>query len=237
MNQGTDLGSQKGRWVILAALVAVLGALLFLLPGVMAQESTTIEYTENSTDAVVTLSAGDPEGATPITWSLPAADPDGVLRPSGRCRRRRRRRLQDQPERRARIQESAQFREPDWRHWQRTSNTYSAVVQATDGDAGPPTAPEQPVGEGYPQLVQGDRQRLRRGGAGVDNVAPEYSGFHHVVTAPGWSADKQRRPDGWRRKWSSTRSRQLCNSNGHVPVVQDRQQVGDGDRHLRRDGG
>ena len=71
MNQGTNLGSQKGRWIILAALVAVLGALLFLLPGVQAQESTTIYFTENSTDAVVTLSASDPEDATPITWSLP----------------------------------------------------------------------------------------------------------------------------------------------------------------------
>ena len=37
MNQGTNLGSQKGRWIIIAALVAVLGALLFLLPGVMVQ--------------------------------------------------------------------------------------------------------------------------------------------------------------------------------------------------------
>ena len=82
MKQGTNLGSQKGRWIILAAVVAVLGALLFLLPGVQAQESTTIEYIENSTDAVVTLTAGDPEGATPITWSLVASS-------GGLCRHRR----------------------------------------------------------------------------------------------------------------------------------------------------
>ena len=70
MNQGTNLGSQKGRWIILAALVAVLGALLFLLPGVQAQDGTTINFTENSTDAVVTLEASDPDDATPITWSV-----------------------------------------------------------------------------------------------------------------------------------------------------------------------
>ena len=70
MSQGTNLGSQKGRWIILAALVAVLGALLFLLPGVQAQDGTTIEYTENSTDAVVTLTANDPEEVDTIVWSL-----------------------------------------------------------------------------------------------------------------------------------------------------------------------
>ena len=76
MNQGTNLGSQKGRWLILAALVAVLGALLFLLPGVQAQDGTTIEYTENSTDAVVTLTANDPEEVDTIVWSL-LTDTDG----------------------------------------------------------------------------------------------------------------------------------------------------------------
>ena len=70
MSQGTNLGSQKGRWIILAALVAVLGALLFLLPGVQAQDSTTIEYDENGTDPVVTLAANDPEEVDTIVWSL-----------------------------------------------------------------------------------------------------------------------------------------------------------------------
>ena len=70
MSQGTNLGSQKGRWIILAALVAVLGALLFLLPGVQAQDGTTIEYDENGTDPVVTLTANDPEDVDTIVWSL-----------------------------------------------------------------------------------------------------------------------------------------------------------------------
>ena len=73
MNQGTNLGSQKGRWIILAALVAVLGVLLFLLPGGLwsrrriALPSSTPRTAQMP---VVTLTAGDPEGATPITWSL-----------------------------------------------------------------------------------------------------------------------------------------------------------------------
>ena len=73
MNQGTNLGSQKGRWIILAALVAVLGALLFLLPGVMVQAQQTAEtyyHQENDDAPVVTLSANDPEGVTPIHWGF-----------------------------------------------------------------------------------------------------------------------------------------------------------------------
>ena len=67
---------------IAVALMAALAVSLSLwLSGVLlvqAQDSTTIDYTENSEDAVVTLSAGDPEDATPITWSLVMADPDGT---------------------------------------------------------------------------------------------------------------------------------------------------------------
>ena len=73
MNQGTNLGSQKGRWIILAALVAVLGSLLFLLPGftVQAQQAQqSFTYAENGTEPVATFTATDPEGVTPIVWSL-----------------------------------------------------------------------------------------------------------------------------------------------------------------------
>ena len=142
MNQGTILGGQIGRWIVLAALVAVLGALLFLLPGglVQAQDSTTIEYTENSTDVVLTLSAGDPEGATPITWSLPAGDPDGTGDEGG-------------PLTEADAQDNGDFKisqdgvlefssPPDYDDPMgggttgTLTNTYNVVVQATDGDAG-----------------------------------------------------------------------------------------------------
>ena len=73
MSQGTNLGSQKGRWIILAALVAVLGALLFLLPGGLAQAQQaqqSFTYAENATGPVATFAATDPEGVTPIVWSL-----------------------------------------------------------------------------------------------------------------------------------------------------------------------
>ena len=151
MNQGTNLSSQIGRWIILAALVAVLGALLFLLPGglLQAQDNTTIEYTENSTDVVLTLSAGDPEDATPITWSLPAgvdgdgnctaiatdlndaADPPSVEDAQDNCV--------------FKISQSGvlEFKSPP--NYESpaddgVNNSYSVVVQATDGDTG--AAPE-----------------------------------------------------------------------------------------------
>ena len=77
MNQGTILGSQIGRWTILAALAAVL-AVLLMASGVRAQQDSTISYTEGGTGPVATFEATDPEGM-PITWSLAMnANIDGV---------------------------------------------------------------------------------------------------------------------------------------------------------------
>ena len=82
MNQGTILGSQIGRWIVLAALVAVLGALLFLLPGGLVQAQQTAEtyyHQENDDNPVVTLSATDPEGVAPIYWDILESDIDADL--------------------------------------------------------------------------------------------------------------------------------------------------------------
>ena len=73
MNQGTNLGSQIGRWIILAAVVALLGALLLTIRPVVAQQTTgcqTVgtnadnrkavcyyEFVEHGTGEVATLSA------------------------------------------------------------------------------------------------------------------------------------------------------------------------------------
>ena len=83
MNQGTNLGSQIGRWIILAALVALLGALLLTIRPVVAQdaapvpdpiESRTIEVPENSVD-VYTFSADDPDVADrKLFWTLGGPD-------------------------------------------------------------------------------------------------------------------------------------------------------------------
>ena len=83
MNQGTNLGSQIGRWVILAAVVALLGALLLTMRPVGAQEappvpdpieSRTIEVPENSVD-VYTFSADDPDVADrKLFWTLGGSD-------------------------------------------------------------------------------------------------------------------------------------------------------------------
>ena len=58
----------------LAVLAALALGLLFLLPGglLQAQQNnmTMVNYAENGEDAVATFTATDPEGATPITWSL-----------------------------------------------------------------------------------------------------------------------------------------------------------------------
>ena len=81
MNQGTNLGSQMGRWIILAALVALLGALLLTIRPVGAQNlvAHTGEVKEHSTDEV-RLAALEPD-QTQISdrWELvtDAADPAG----------------------------------------------------------------------------------------------------------------------------------------------------------------
>ena len=89
MNQGTILGSQIGKWLILVALVAAFAALLTASVVRAQEDSTTVEYAENGTDPVVTLSATDPEGDT-INWMSTALsgadagdfeiDEDGMLK-------------------------------------------------------------------------------------------------------------------------------------------------------------
>ena len=150
MNQGINFGSQIGRWIVLAALVAVLGALLLAIQPVRAQDSTTINFTENSTDAVLTLTAGDPEEATPITWSLPTGvdeadncipitgDPDGT----GDL-------VADDAEDNCVFEIDPrsgvlEFKSPpdyDNPGDDGDDNVYNVVVQATDGDAGNNAAP------------------------------------------------------------------------------------------------
>ena len=81
MNQGTILGSQIGRWIILAAVVALLGALLLTMRPVGAQEApplipnaeTEFTYVENGDKPVTTYRATDPEG-NKIFWTLEGTD-------------------------------------------------------------------------------------------------------------------------------------------------------------------
>ena len=69
VNLRTILGSQMGKWITFAVVVAVFAALLTAGVVRAQEDSTTIKYAENGTAPVVTLTATDPEGAT-ITWSL-----------------------------------------------------------------------------------------------------------------------------------------------------------------------
>ena len=84
VNQRTILGSQMGKWITLAVLVAVFAALLTAGVVRAQEDSATIKYAENGTDPVVTLTATDPEMDT-VTWGLSGADAvdfaidDGVL--------------------------------------------------------------------------------------------------------------------------------------------------------------
>ena len=82
MKQGTILGSQIGRWIILAAVVALLGALLLTIRPVGAQQEappsipnaeTVFSYAEKGTGPVTTYRARDPEG-NKIFWTLSGAD-------------------------------------------------------------------------------------------------------------------------------------------------------------------
>ena len=75
---GASFLSNKRLTLPFLAFVAVLAAgLLFMLPGglLQAQEppqspQQSVEYAEDRTDPVLTLSASDPESVTPIVWSL-----------------------------------------------------------------------------------------------------------------------------------------------------------------------
>ena len=82
MNQGTILGSQIGRWIVLAAVVALLGALLLTIRPVGAQQDTAptlsnaetqFDYAEDETRAVTTFRANDPENK-PVFWTVGGAD-------------------------------------------------------------------------------------------------------------------------------------------------------------------
>ena len=82
MNQGTNLGSQVGRWIILAAVVALLGALLLTIRPVGAQDAPPTlatakrvhYYSENHTTLDVhPYSVTDPEGRK-IFWTLSGTD-------------------------------------------------------------------------------------------------------------------------------------------------------------------
>ena len=64
----------KVRRLPLLGLVAVLAALAFLLAsGPVWGQDRAIKYAENGEDAVATFTAEDPEGITPVTWSLATA--------------------------------------------------------------------------------------------------------------------------------------------------------------------
>ena len=76
MKQGTFLGSQIGRWIILAAMVALLGALLLTIRPVGAQSSAPIDvsYPENSTGRVGSpVYAQDPERRG-VNWKVEGTD-------------------------------------------------------------------------------------------------------------------------------------------------------------------
>ena len=92
MNQGTNLGSQIGRWIILAAVVALLGALLLTIRPVVAQTEgcqtvgTTAadkkavcyyEFEEHGTGRVATLSALERDFTQVVkVWELVTDDDD-----------------------------------------------------------------------------------------------------------------------------------------------------------------
>ena len=134
---------------IAVALMAALAVSLSLwLSGVLlvqAQDSTTIDYTENSEDAVVTLSAGDPEAATPITWSLPTGGGESerrfalpliptaqmVILPAPRPWTAASSRSARAACSNSRVRPTTMIRKTDG-----GNNVYNVVVQASDGDAG-----------------------------------------------------------------------------------------------------
>ena len=63
--------------LITALLAAIAVSLWLLLGGLVQAQATadTYQYAENGTDPVVTFTANDPEGVTPIVWSVLTDEP------------------------------------------------------------------------------------------------------------------------------------------------------------------
>ena len=111
-------------YIALALLAALAAGFMLLLPGgpLHAQEGA-IEYPENGTEPVATLTATDPEGES-IVWSLATSgdgdredfsiDEDGVLS----------------------FKSSPDFENPKGGGASGNSNTYVVTVQASDGGDG-----------------------------------------------------------------------------------------------------
>ena len=77
-NSPSLLARRQFAFPILAVLaVAALGLWLLLPGGALRAQDAAISYAEGGKDAVATFTAEDPEGVTPITWSIPTGDPDG----------------------------------------------------------------------------------------------------------------------------------------------------------------
>ena len=76
MNQGTNLGSQIGRWIILAALVALLGALLLTIRPVGAQQTEGCNTVGNDADEKVVCYYEFNEHGTSKVATLPARELD-----------------------------------------------------------------------------------------------------------------------------------------------------------------
>ena len=76
-NSPSLLAKRQFAFPILAVLaVAALGLWLLLPGGALRAQDAAVEYAENGKDPVATFTAVDPEGATPITWSLAEAAVD-----------------------------------------------------------------------------------------------------------------------------------------------------------------
>ena len=84
VNQRTILGSQMGKWITLAVLVAVFAALLTAGVVRAQQGDDAIMYAEKGTEPVATFTATDPEGDS-ITWFVldvlpsPSPEVDGAV--------------------------------------------------------------------------------------------------------------------------------------------------------------
>ena len=67
--------SARPGFILLALLAAMAVGMLILAPNVFAQNAEmTFSYSENGTDPITTFTASDPEGVTPIVWSLPVSE-------------------------------------------------------------------------------------------------------------------------------------------------------------------
>ena len=204
MNQGTNLGSQIGRWIVLAAVVALLGALLLTTRPVGAQSTGDCEkiggelqcsYVEHSAGHVYDFHAAT--AGAEIAWTLVTTGAGATSHPDfGDFRI-------DQESGVLTFKSPPNYESPMGGGTENDSNTYMVMLKVeVDTDAGRTTT-EQGV-------TANVTNKEEDGGVTLNNLQPQ---VRELITATLGDPDGSVVESTW--QWSSSSSR----SSGYTPIA------------------